>query len=376
MRQSSLCVSICDDNSRQTLTLISNALKGAKLYFAGGCVRDALLGVPSKDFDIEVYGISQDDFEAAMESIGAVGVGKSFFVYRLANFDISLPRVESKVGVGHTAFEASVTDDMRLACIRRDFTINSMLLSVDSGELFDFYGGQEDLNLRILRATSERSFAEDSLRVLRAMQFAARFEMRVESATMKMCIDTDLSDISTSRIFAEFEKMFEAKHPLVGAYYFFGLGIAKKLFGLDVDFARLLKLSRGLKKSYAFFGVPPTGLFLYQLFAVFKPNKNSFLDKIGASNAYRKIFAVHKRAPKRISERFLAGLALKIPVSQWLGAYEDGVKETAIRLDVWDRLYMPDTSHQQMIGLGFVGGEISRNYKLMLSQEIREKFRS
>lgn len=366
---------LLDESSRQTLTLISNVLKGAKLYFAGGCVRDAMLGAPSKDFDIEVYGISQGDFETAMESIGAVGVGKSFFVYRLANFDISLPRVENKIGAGHTAFEAVVTDDMRLACIRRDFTINSMLLSVDSGELFDFYGGQKDLSRRVLRATSEKSFAEDSLRVLRAMQFAARFGMRIEPTTVKMCIDTDLSDISSSRIFAEFQKMFDAKHPIIGAYYLFRLKIADKLFGFNIDFDRFIKIARLLKKSYKFFGIPPVGLFLYIIFSVVKINKNGFLDKIGAPNSYRKLFAVQKRNPRRISERFLIGLALKIPICEWLGAYNDGVKECAQRLGIWDKPYIPDVSHQKMIAKGFTGSEISKNYKIELSREIREKFR-
>ncbi|HOI83150.1 MAG TPA: CCA tRNA nucleotidyltransferase [Campylobacterales bacterium] len=367
---------LLDENSRQTLTLISNALKGAKLYFAGGCVRDALLGVPSKDFDIEVYNISQSDFEKAIESIGAIGVGKSFFVYRLGNFDISLPRVESKVGVGHTAFEASVTDDMRLACVRRDFTINSMLLSVDNGELFDFYGGMEDLKSRVLRATSERSFAEDSLRVLRAMQFAARFGMRIESATVQMCTDTDLSDMSTSRIFAEFEKMFEAQYPIVGVYYLFKLKIAKKIFALDIDFVQFIKIAKNLRRSYEYFGNPPVGLFLYVIFSVVKINKNGFLDKIGAPNTYRKLFAVQKMAPKRIGDRFLVGLSLKMPICEWLGAYRDGVKERAARLGIWDEPYRPGASHQKMIAKGFVGGEISRNYKIELSREIRENFGS
>ncbi len=367
---------LLDENSRQTLTLISNALKGAKLYFAGGCVRDALLNLPSKDFDIEVYNISQSDFEKAVHSIGAVGVGKSFFVYRLNNFDISLPRVESKVGIGHTAFKASVTDDMRLASLRRDFTINSMLLGVDDNKLFDFYGGVEDLKRGVLRATSDRSFTEDSLRVLRAMQFAARFNLRIESATVQMCIDTDLSDISTSRIFAEFEKMFNAKYPVVGAYYLFKLKIAKKIFALDVDFVEFVKIAKNLKRSYKYFGSPPVGLFLYVIFSATKINKNAFLDKISAPNTYRKLFAIQKMAPKQIGDRFLVGLSLKIPICEWLGAYQGGVKERAISLGIWDKRYEPDVSYQKMIAKGFVGGEISKNYKIELAREIREKFGS
>ncbi len=366
---------ILDEISRQTLSLILDALSGAKLYFAGGCVRDMLLGEPSKDFDIEVYCISQVNFEKAMESIGAIGVGKSFFVYRLANFDISLPRIESKIGAGHTAFEASVTDDMRTACMRRDFTINSMLLGVDGGDLFDFYGGANDLQHRMLRATSKKSFAEDSLRVLRAMQFAARFRMRIEPNTANMCAQTDLSDISVSRILAEFEKMFSGKFLLFGVYYFFKLNIAKKLFGLDICFANFLKIARELKKANLFFNQPPQGFLLYIIFYLVKPNKNSFLDKIGASNWYRKLFALQKMPPKRISDRFLIGLALRMPISKWYGAYKEGVKQAALRLGIWDVNYTPAVSHQKMIASGFVGGEISKNYKIELAKEIRENFR-
>lgn len=366
---------LLDENSRQTLNIISSALKGAKLYFAGGCVRDTILGIPSKDFDIEVYEISKDDFEMAMERIGAIGVGKAFFVYRLANFDISLPRVEKKVGIGHNAFEASVTDDMRLACVRRDFTINSMLLSVESGELFDFYGGIDDLERKRLRAISEQTFAEDSLRVLRAMQFAARFGFRIDCDTVEMCRKIELNDISSSRVFAEFEKLFWGSHPIYGAYYFFRLDIAKKLFGIQTTLSGFMSLARSLKRSYAFFEGYRPGLFLYCLFWSIKTDKKQFLDKIAAPNLYRKLFDIQKMAPKYISERFLVGIALKIPVSQWLGAYREGVKEMAFRLGIWDRLYMPETSYQKMIKLGFKGGEISRNYKLELSCEIREKFR-
>lgn len=370
--------SFLDETSKNSFSLITSALEpyGAELFFAGGCVRDALLGFIPKDFDIEVYGIDVDDFEKALESIGAVGVGKSFFVYRLANFDISLPRSETKTGVGHNAFETVVVGDRRLACSRRDFTVNAMLVNAKNGELVDFFGGQEDLRAKRLRAVNEQSFKEDSLRVLRAMQFAARFDFRIEPCTLKLCNSISLDDISKSRIFAEFEKFFSGAYQIKGLYYFFRLGIAVKLFGLSIELKKLVKISRELKKSYSFFGEPKEGAFLYQLFCGMQINKNQFLDKIGAPNSQYKLFALQKRAPQKINDRFLVGLSLKMPISKWLGAYKSGTIERAKKLCIWDACYEPQVTHQKIISLGFKNGEISRNYKLMLSQEIREKFRS
>jgi tRNA nucleotidyltransferase (CCA-adding enzyme) len=100
------------------------------------------------------------------------------------------------------------------------------------------------------------------------------------------------------------------------------------------------------------------------------------LDKIGTPNSQYKLFALQKRAPQKINDRFLIGLSLKMPISKWLGAYKSGVKERAKKLCIWDAGYEPQITHQKIISLGFKNGEISKNYKLMLSREIREKFRS
>jgi len=367
--------SLFDEESKTAFETINLALKDAEFFFAGGCVRDILLGQTPKDFDIEVYGISQNDFEKAMSSIGANGVGKSFFVYKYKNFDISLPRSETKTGVGHTGFEAVVVQDKRTACYRRDFTINAMLLGAKDGELLDFFGGVADLHSKILRAVSVDSFQEDSLRVLRAMQFCARFGFKMEPKSVELCAGIALYDISKARIFTEFEKLFAAKYQIYGLYYFFKLGVAQKLFGIHADFGKFLKMARELKKTSYFFEKPRQETFLYQLFSTFKINKNSFLDKIAAPNAYYKIFALQKRAPKNISDRFLVALSLKMPISLWLGAYKSGVKANAKRLGVWHEGYKPDITHQKMIATGFKNSEISKNYTLGLSKEIREKFR-
>lgn len=370
-------LSFLDEESKRAYEVVASAFMpfGAELYFAGGCVRDAIIGVTPKDFDIEVYGVTKERFDDVLESIGAVGVGKSFFVYRYANLDISLPRGETKTGSGHTGFETFVVQDMTLACSRRDFTINSMLINAKSGELIDLFGGLCDLNAKILRMVSRDTFGDDSLRVLRAMQFAARFGFKIEPITLEICEQTPLCDISKSRIFVEFEKLFAGAYPINGAYYFFRLGISKKLFGFESDFKTFLKLSRALKKSYLFFGGGVENLFLYELFFVFRLNKNVFLEKIGAPKRLNKTFTLQKRAPKRVSERFLVGLSLKLPISKWLGLRSREIEQIAIKLCVWDNGYKPDINHQKLISMGYKNKEISKNYSLSLSSEIREKFK-
>ncbi len=133
----------------------------------GGAVRDALLGIQPKDLDIEVYGISYDSLAAFLSRYGRVDlVGKSFGVVKLSNeVDFSVPRRESKTGAHHRDFQATFDPSItpQEAASRRDFTINAMAYDPLTEEVVDFFGGQEDLKNRVLRATSSalsrRSFA-------------------------------------------------------------------------------------------------------------------------------------------------------------------------------------------------------------------------
>jgi len=127
------------------------------------------------------------------------------------DFDFSFPRREIKVGLGHKGFQTEADPFMepKEAAKRRDFTINALMLDIATLEIFDFFGGLEDLRKRVLKHTSE-AFAEDPLRVLRAMQFASRFNMDLHPETIELCkkLKSEFSTISKERIWTEFEKMF------------------------------------------------------------------------------------------------------------------------------------------------------------------------
>ena len=208
---------------------------GGRALLVGGCVRDGLMGVEPKDWDLEVYGVAPERLREILDAHGPVNaVGEAFTVYKLgSNVDISLPRRERKTGRGHRAFviEGDPSMSFAEASRRRDFTINAISQDPLTGEIIDPFAGQRDIEQGVLRAVSGETFAEDSLRVLRAAQFAARFEFRIEPETVELCRSIDLSDLPAERIWGELEKMLlRAQRPSIGLGWLHALGVLEKLF--------------------------------------------------------------------------------------------------------------------------------------------------
>ncbi len=197
---------------------------GGKAYLVGGCVRDMILDLTPKDFDIEVYGLEPAVIQKVLTSLGQCEqVGKSFGVIKLwsqgIEIDVALPRMEKKTGAGHRGFNVRFDPeiDPQTASNRRDFTINAMMFDALSGELLDFHGGQQDLGAHVLRHVSP-AFAEDPLRVLRAMQLAARFDLELADDTAALCqtLLKEADSLSVDRIWAEWRKWAMAAHPARG----------------------------------------------------------------------------------------------------------------------------------------------------------------
>lgn len=195
---------------------------GGIAFLVGGCVRDHFMGVEPKDFDVEVFGLDEPKLRSILQSFGEVvntseksdGSTKqnSFPVLLLRGVEFALARTERKTGEGHGAFTCELIEglDTKLAASRRDITINAMMVNILTGELIDHFAGLNDLRFGVIRHTSER-FAEDPLRVLRVMQFAARFGFTVSRETILLCsnlLDT-FNTISVERVVVEFEKMVD-----------------------------------------------------------------------------------------------------------------------------------------------------------------------
>jgi tRNA nucleotidyltransferase (CCA-adding enzyme) len=207
---------------------------GGRALVVGGWVRDDLLGQPSKDLDIEVFGVPADALRALLERFGRVeSVGESFAVYKLGGLDVSLPRRESRIGRGHKGFavEGDPTLSIEDAARRRDFTVNAMSRDPLTGETLDPFGGRADLDARVLRAVDPATFADDSLRVLRALQFAARFELTLAPETKALCRRLPLDDLPPERVWGEVEKLLlGARRPSIGFALALELDVVHRLW--------------------------------------------------------------------------------------------------------------------------------------------------
>jgi tRNA nucleotidyltransferase (CCA-adding enzyme) len=207
---------------------------GGRALVVGGWVRDRELGRTSKDIDLEVFGIDAGALRGLLARFGSVNaVGESFTVFKVADIDVALPRRESKVGRGHKGFDVTGDPHMtpREAARRRDFTVNAISWDPLTGDYEDPFDGRGDIARRVLRAVDERTFGEDSLRVLRAVQFAARLEFALEPATEALCRRIPLDDLPAERIWGEIEKLLlQAPRPSVGFELALRIGIIDTLF--------------------------------------------------------------------------------------------------------------------------------------------------
>ena len=207
---------------------------GGRALIVGGWVRDRWLGLASKDIDIEAYGIEAPDLRRLLERFGRVdAVGESFTVYKLGDLDVALPRRESKVGRGHRGFEVAGDPWMSVeeAARRRDFTINAIAWDPLEDVYHDPFGGRVDLDGRRLRVVDPRTFPDDSLRVLRALQLAARFELTADASTIAICRAIPLDDLPAERIWGEVEKLLLlARRPAIGLGLGLELGVVSRLF--------------------------------------------------------------------------------------------------------------------------------------------------
>ncbi len=206
---------------------------GGRALVVGGFVRDRLLGRTAKDVDVEIYGLPTGRVRELLERFGHVDtVGASFTVYKVRGVDVALPRRDSKTGRGHRGFDVSGDPGMSVAdaARRRDFTINAILWDPIDDAYLDPFGGREDLSRRLLRAVDLSRFGDDSLRVLRALQLAARFEFEVEPATMDLCRRIPLDDLPSERVFGELEKLLlAARRPSIGFTLALEMGVVERL---------------------------------------------------------------------------------------------------------------------------------------------------
>ena len=222
-----------------------------KTYLVGGAVRDTLLGIEPKDKDYVIVGATPEDVDNLVNFQGYQQVGADFpvFLHPVTGDEYALARIERKVGAGYNGFEAftspdlTIEDDLR----RRDLTINAMAMDLESGEIIDPFGGQEDLKNGVLRHVSE-AFSEDPLRVLRVARFKARYGFEIHHTTLQLMHELvesgELDHLTRERVWVEIEKLLtEKKNSIGGILSLHVTGALDRLFGWNIG-AHIDTLSR------------------------------------------------------------------------------------------------------------------------------------
>ena len=341
-----------------------------RVYLVGGCVRDALLGREIYDYDIEVYDIEPLKFDELMAGIRASGVGKSYFIYKYKNYDLGLPRSESKTGNSHKDFAVSYINDPSLASLRRDFTVNAMMMNIFNGEILDFHGGKKDLESKTLRHIDSEKFKEDPLRVLRGVQFSARLGFSIADETLELMKTLDLAHLSKDRVNTELIKFFRAKELEKGAFYLFALSLFEQIFGVQIcendEFLSELKSAREF--------VDDERLFLYMLFGKFELDAKEILEKMRLPKSYFSILKepYFKDMP---SDAEIVQIALNMPLKSWLGAYNKERIERAKELGVYKAKFDAKVDVSEILSAGFknemIAAEIKRRQELAIKKHLK-----
>lgn len=209
---------------------------GGRVYYVGGYVRDKFLNKENKDIDVEVYNIPLDRLKSVLSKHGeVVEVGESFGILMVKGYEIdfSLPRTETKQGDKHTDFKVKIdsTLDVETATKRRDFTINSVLQDVLTEEYIDYYNGISDIKKGVIRYVNKDTFIEDELRVLRACQFASRFNFKIDDNIKEVIQGFTYTSLSKERIYEELNKaLLKSEKPSIAFNYLLELGVIEIVF--------------------------------------------------------------------------------------------------------------------------------------------------
>jgi len=352
------------------------------IYLVGGAVRDEFFGNEFKDLDLLITNIPLLKLEEILSKYGNVNsVGKSFGILKLKldneseEIDITIPRTEKPTDDGgHRGFnvvsdhELSIKDDL----MRRDFTINAIAKNISNNNIADPFNGVNDIKNKIIRVVNSKAFIDDPLRMLRAIQFASRFNFKIESKTFKMIKDNAyrIKEISSERILIEFDKIVKKGNKLTGATYLKKTGILDNIIGENVE----------ITKDIEWENIKTMGEFIYSLMHNTTINGNDIADfyknnlkggifthkEIKAlqygfenftDNSYknRKIaYKMHSYSPDSLISKILPMDLQKAATELYSGKYPKKINELTI-------------NGNDLIELGFHGKEIGNKLESLLT---------
>ncbi|WP_267525163.1 CCA tRNA nucleotidyltransferase [Campylobacter sp. MG1] len=302
-----------------------------RAYFVGGCVRDIYLCNKTNDYDIEIYDVSPSKMEEIAKELNALGVGKAFFVYKKFNYDLALARTEKKIGNLHTDFSVKVEKSIYKGSLRRDFRMNTIMINIFTQEVIDLHKGIRDCKQKLIRIVNYSTFKEDSLRVLRFIQFIARFRLKPKKKDLKYLKKIDISNLSNERINAELIKLFNAKYPELGLYYLYKINLFEQCFGFSVEKKRFFQVLHKIKsnKNLVFKDKRFVLMFFY-----FIDYFNIYYKKL----LFKKKLSILKNEPclREINDYNLCKIAITMPLKEWLGL-DKNIKKRAKELKIYDK---------------------------------------
>ncbi|MFW2425876.1 CCA tRNA nucleotidyltransferase [Aliarcobacter butzleri] len=368
-------INIIKINLPKILIKILNDLQelGSKPILVGGCVRDSFLNKKIKDYDIEIFNFdSLEILEKSLKKFGNVNlVGKSFGVLTLKideyDFDFSLPRIEKKVGNSHQDFEVSTNANLSFkeAAIRRDFTINAIGYDYFKNEILDPFGGINDLKNKIIKHIDDKTFIEDSLRIYRSVQFASRFEFKIDENTKILCkkivSSGELKFLPKERVFEELKKLFlKSKKPSLGLNLlkeFNIMNIEQNLEEID-NLAFILKDKNydDFRKLYLFYSCLCKGMNEDETF--------SFIKNLTDDKKFIKNILILNETNLTNDIKMLKRLSLKLKLEDLIvlnQAFKNQISlevfEILKNLDILNTPIKPLVLGKDLIKLGFVPSE-------------------
>ncbi|WP_363323378.1 CCA tRNA nucleotidyltransferase [Aliarcobacter butzleri] len=368
-------INIIKINLPKILIRILNDLQelGSEPILVGGCVRDSFLNKKIKDYDVEIFNFdSLEILEKSLKEFGNVNlVGKSFGVLTLKideyDFDFSFPRIEKKVGNSHTDFEVSTNANLSFkeAAKRRDFTINAIGYDYFKNEILDPFGGMNDLKNKIIKHIDDKTFVEDSLRVYRSVQFASRFEFKIDENTKILCkkivSSGELKFLPKERVFEELKKLFlKSKKPSLGLNLlkeFNIMNIEQNLEEID-NLAFILKDKNydDFRKLYLFFSCLCKGMNENETF--------SFIKNLTDDKKFIKNILILNETNLTNDIKILKRLSLKLKLEDLIvlnQAFKNQISlevfEILKSLDILNTPIKPLVLGKDLIKLGFVPSE-------------------
>lgn len=310
------------------ITKIANEIvdNGGQMYFVGGMVRDQILGKQNKDIDVEIHNISVKETTKILSKYGQVStVGASFGILMLSGIDIdfAFPRHENKTGDKHTNFDVSVNPYMGIkeAAKRRDFTMNTIMQNVVTGEIIDPFNGLQALNDKHIMYVDEHTYIEDPLRSLRAAQFASRLGFTIDERVINLAKTLDYSHLSNERIYTELNKALLSQQPSVAFKYLKEMNVLKNVLP-DLDSLPnnvFMETLNNIDNAVAYKDMVTNPLaFMYTLLFWNTPHQYRHISNNKNNTKYINKFMNHKRHIERmtlLTDYQMRKLIIELPIN-------------------------------------------------------------